>query len=71
MKIGMLWLDDEKRPLSEKVMRAAEYYEAKYGRYPDTCQVNEGMLDVACDIAGIRVEPARYVLPHHLWLGLA
>ena len=41
MNIGMLWLDtDRKRSLDEKVQRAAEYYQDKYGRLPDLCFVN-------------------------------
>ena len=41
MKVGMLWVDtDRKRSLDEKVQRAAEYYQEKYGLMPDLCLVN-------------------------------
>jgi hypothetical protein len=45
MDIGMLWYDDDgKRPLDEKVARAAAYYRAKYGVQPTECYVNPGTL---------------------------
>ena len=45
MNVGMLWLDDDrKRSLDEKVNRAVEYYREKYGRMPEMCLVNKGML---------------------------
>ena len=45
MNVGMLWLDDDaKRPLEEKVTRAVEYYEQKYGQLPELCLVNPTQL---------------------------
>jgi len=46
MNTGMMWYDaDPKTTLSTKVERAAEYYERKYGRRPNTCLVNPRMLE--------------------------
>lgn len=72
MDIGMLWHDDDpKRALSEKVSRAAAYYQAKYGAQPNVCYVNPTLLtqDKAAP-AGIQLRPARTVLPDHFWLGI-
>jgi hypothetical protein len=71
MNIGMLWLDDDtKRPLEEKVQRAVEYYQEKYGRVPELCLVNPGMLAQKQQVGWIEVEPLRTILPHHFWLGM-
>ena len=75
MDIGMLWLDDnKKRPFAKKVQRAAEYYREKYGEYPDTCLVNECLLDGEIgeiNVSGITVSAARNILPHYYWIGVS
>ena len=72
MKIGMLWLDaDKKRTLDEKVKRAAEYYEEKYGRIPELCLVNAKSLPQEKKIGRIVVQPANSIIPHHFWLGMS
>lgn len=71
MNVGMLWLDDDKkRPLAEKVQRAADYYEEKYGRSPELCLVNIQMLAQEQRVGKIKVQPARTVLRDHFWLGM-
>lgn len=71
MDVGMLWLDaDRTRPLTEKVKRAAQYYEDKYGRLPTHCVVNQNMLAEEIKIDEIKVSPARTVLMNHFWLGV-
>lgn len=72
MNTGMMWFDnDPKTALIEKVTRAAEYYRSKYGRAPDVCLVNPGMLKEPMLHAGqIQVRPMRTVLPGHLWIGV-
>ncbi len=77
MDVGMLWLDDDrKRPFAEKVRRAAEYYENKYGRFPTTCMVHCDMsahLDMGAkekSVDKITILPTLTVLPHHFWLGI-
>lgn len=72
MNVGMLWLDtDRKRSLDEKVLRAAEYYQEKYGRFPELCLVNSKLIDKAKKVGRVKVEAARTVLPDHFWLGMA
>ena len=71
MNIGMLWLDDDKkRPLAEKVQRAADYYKEKYGRSPEVCLVNFQILADERQIGKIKVQPVRTVLRDHFWLGM-
>ena len=71
MKIGMLWLDDDKRrSLEEKVRRAAEFYENKYGQCPNRCYVNKNMLAEEKEVGHLWVKPAVNVLPHHFWIGI-
>jgi hypothetical protein len=71
MKIGMLWLDDDKRrSLEEKVNRAVEFYENKYGQSPNRCYVNNNMLAEEKEVGHLWVKPAVTVLPHHFWIGI-
>lgn len=68
--IGMLWLDDNpNRSLEEKVVRAAHYYQQKYGSDVNICYVNKTVLANPVQVGRIQVLPAPQVLPHHFWLG--
>ena len=70
METGMLWYDDTKKELSEKVARAVEYYKSKYGATPTLCFVNPSMLKAAELMGGVQVRPARTVLTNHFWVGV-
>lgn len=72
MSIGMLWFDNSPLSLREKIKKAADYYEKKYGRQPDLCLVHARMLtDTKVEeIQDITVRPSRFVLPGHLWIGV-
>ena len=56
----------------DKIKKAADYYQKKYGRAPEMCLVHPAMLkDQEVDqLTGITVRPYRPVLPGHLWLGI-
>jgi len=72
MKVGMLWLDtDRKRSLDEKVRRAAEYYQEKYGLMPELCLVNSKVTVDEKKVGEVKIESAKSVLPNHFWLGMA
>lgn len=72
MKVGMMWLDtDKKRTLEEKVKRAADYYRDKYGRFPELCLVNERLLNDKKKVGRVMVRPEKAVLPGHFWLGMS
>ncbi len=72
MRTGMLWFDnDPKTDLPTKVMRAAAYYQKKYGASPNLCFVHPSMIRPEGQPAGgIELRPSRQVLPNHLWLGV-
>lgn len=71
MNAGLLWLDDDKRrPFAQKVQRAADYYEEKYGRLPEMCLVNAHMIESEQQVGKIKVQPTKTVLRNHFWLGM-
>jgi hypothetical protein len=74
MHTGMLWFDnDPHATLEAKIQKAAQYYRSKYGRLPDLCLVNPGMLagrKAESRHAQITVRPYRPVLPGHIWIGV-
>ena len=70
---GLLWFDDSpNRAVTDKIERAVQRYQQKYGHHPDVCYVHpvhlkEGEVSLA---EGVKVLPAKSVLPHHFWLGI-
>jgi hypothetical protein len=86
MDIGMLWFDnDRKTSIPNKVERAAQYYQKKYGVNPDICFVHPKMVkgeDVMkmgskkeankdqIKIGKILVLINEMVLPDHFWIGI-
>ncbi|MBN1180171.1 MAG: hypothetical protein JXD18_13250 [Anaerolineae bacterium] len=75
MKTGLLWFDDSERQLEEKVLRAAQRYERKFGRSPTLCFTHrsafEGNEKRPVKRAGtVEVRPGRSVLRYHFWLGV-
>jgi len=50
MNIGMLWFDNDKNEtINEKILRAANYYQNKYGQSPTLCFVHPSMLPTAAN----------------------
>lgn len=77
MNIGMLWYDDNpKTGLINKIERAANYYEEKYGKQPTLCLVHPTMLTnsaqaaIGKDDTRLEVRTAHFVRPNHFWIGL-
>jgi hypothetical protein len=73
MNVGMLWFDaDEVTTLREKISRAAEYYQAKYGRRPNICFAHPGTLGEGFPdhAGGMNIRSSVSVLPNHFWLGI-
>lgn len=72
MRVGMLWLDDDRgRGIKDRVDRAVAHYRGKYGRTPNLCVVHPSTLGEEVDQASASVElrTSTSVLPDHLWLG--
>ena len=72
MKTGMLWFDnDPKTDLEAKIVKAARYYQNKYGQHPNLCFVHPSMLpENAPPPHGMEVRSNRMILPNHLWIGI-
>ena len=67
MRIGMMWFDNSKRSLPEKLQSAVQYYETKYGRKPTLAFVHPKDYQ-ECDF--ILVQSSKSVLPNHIWMGV-
>jgi len=69
---GLLWFDDDPgRAVTDKVARAVQRYQQKYGHAPDVCYVHPGQApERELSIGPVKVLPAQAVLPHHFWLGV-
>jgi hypothetical protein len=86
MEIGMLWFDnDQGTSIPNKVKKAAQYYQKKYGVSPDLCYVhpktvkgvngkkkraNQGSQLEQMTIGNIRVLKNKKILPDHFWIGV-
>lgn len=67
VSLGWLWYDDDaKSSLEDKVARAAERYQARFGRPPRLCYVHRGSVSEPGVICGrLQLRGAGNVLPHH------
>ena len=73
MKIGMLWFDDDpRRSLTERIVRAADYYSKKYGRTPTLCLLHPATAGPAlpASVGGLELRTNASVLREHLWIGV-
>lgn len=72
MITGMLWFDnDPKTDLGAKIVKAAKYYQIKYGQNPNLCFVHPSMLEKNRQaLSGFEIRPSKKILPNHLWLGI-
>ena len=73
MDTGMLWYDDDKkRTMDEKIRRAVDYYQEKYGRMPNLCLINPNLAanGDGQTLEMIELRTANNVLPHHFWVGI-
>ena len=72
MEIGMLWFDDGKNSIEEKVGKAVTFYQGKFGETPTHCLVHPSTLDGNQEglVSGVKVRKARNVMPNHYWIGV-
>ena len=73
---GLLWFDDHPtRPMADKIERAVQRYQKKFGHSPDICYIHESEATTQLKASDpkakedIKVLPAKSILPHHFWLG--
>ena len=68
---GMLWFDNSKASLADKVTRAAEYYQNKYDKIPNCCCVHVNQAAQAPKTVGeIAIVETRQVMPNHFLIGI-
>lgn len=74
MHTGLLWFDNSKLPVPEKIQKAIDYYIKKYNLTPDLCLINPTMFPADCktsfNVGTVTVRPYRPVLPGHIWVGI-
>jgi hypothetical protein len=72
MNTGMLWFDnDPKMDFNTKIMRAAEYYQKKYGQRPNLCFVHPSMaVEAPSKTSVVDIQVNQMILPNHFWLGV-
>ena len=72
MREGMLWFDnDPKLRLTEKVNRAARYYQTKLQHRPTVCYLNAEQFDAELEaVDGVCLKPAANIRPNYFWLGV-
>lgn len=71
MVTGMLWFDDSKISLKDKVVKAVDYYQKKYLKKPNLVLIHPKILEgEKVEVEGLTVRANRIVLPGHLWIGM-
>ena len=70
IQIGLLWYDNSAQDLSQKLARAIQRYQARFGAQPNVCYVHPtAMPEGEPKVRGLRVAPSANILRHHFWLG--
>ena len=70
MREGMLWFDDEKQvEMKDKVSKAINFFQSKYGQLPHACYVHPLSFDKEIILdESIKVHPNARVIKNHIWL---
>jgi len=73
VKVGWMWFDnDPGRSIEEKIQLAVQRYRTKFGRFPNTCYVNQrSVTGDGFHCGKVKVVAAPNILPHHFWLGVS
>lgn len=66
--IGMLWFDNSRSSLANKIAKALTYYRGKYGKLPVAVYVHPDDLEPDCQPDGLRVKTSGQVQRNHLFL---
>ena len=68
MDLDLLWFDDSKRPLAEKLATALERYYAKFGEVANRVYCNPADLE-AVELPGVTIETRPWMLRCHFQVG--
>ena len=72
MRTGMLWFDESKESLAERIVRAAAFYREKYGKEPTHCYTNpatDGVEERMID--GLKICPEKTIMQNYFLIGVA
>lgn len=69
MDTGMLWFNNSSEALETKIVKAKEYFQEKYGKTADYAEVSPKDVPEHCQVGGVEVQPVRYVMKGHMWIG--
>ncbi len=73
MKVGMLWFDDRgEADIAERIEKASDYYQSKYGHKPNLCFVHPDSIDNDDAAVGLslKVKASQMLLQNHFWIGV-
>lgn len=72
MNEGLLWFDNSKRDLVDKIEDAATRHQRKFGTPPTECRVNPVTLGKGWPemVGRVMVVPQANVLRNHFWIGV-
>ena len=71
MKVGLLWSDDNKKPLADIIAAASLRYRQRFGCAPNTCYVHPTQLpDGEYTVNGVAIRSSARVLRSHFWMGI-
>lgn len=73
MSVGMMWFDgNHRRPLHERMERAVDYYQSKYGLNPNLLFLHPATAgdESIGQLGQVEVRTSRTVLPDHFWIGV-
>jgi len=65
----LMWFDNSKTPLVEKIEAAARKYQDRFGQPPNLCLVNAAQFSPV-NLPGLEIKPARNVLKNHFQVGV-
>lgn len=66
--IGLLWFDNSKKPLAEKIIAATQHYLTKYGLIANEVHIHAANYDPGAMVDGIKIVVDPLMLKNHIWV---
>lgn len=72
MNSRLLWYDNSKRPIADKIADAAKRYKQKFGCVPNIVFINprDCLASIVNVPSTMKVHAKTTILPDHIWLGV-
>lgn len=64
----IMWYDDSKRPVEQKILDAMEAYQDRYGIRPNVVMVNE--MDAGAVVSSVVVRAQSNIRRYNYWVGM-